>query len=58
MGPFITTRARAIPLLALWHFKNNTTGNYNTVLGFAAGANLDTGNNNIEIGNFGMAGES
>jgi hypothetical protein len=36
----------------------NTTGSNNTALGFAAGQNLTTGSNNIEIGNMGLAGES
>jgi hypothetical protein len=37
---------------------NNTTGNYNIGLGPGAGFNLTTGSNNIDIGNFGVAGES
>jgi hypothetical protein len=36
---------------------NNTTGDSNTALGFGAGGNLTTGNNNIDIGNAGVAGE-
>jgi hypothetical protein len=37
---------------------NNTSGNVNTALGAFAGTNLTTGNNNIDIGNLGLAGES
>ncbi|HVI78388.1 MAG TPA: tail fiber domain-containing protein, partial [Candidatus Acidoferrum sp.] len=39
---------------------NNTTGNFNTALGFNAGANQTTGSNNIYIGAglVGIAGES
>jgi Chaperone of endosialidase len=37
---------------------NNTTGSSNIALGFRAGSNLTTGNNNIDIGNPGVAGES
>src|SRR6266576_3923194 len=36
----------------------NTTGGSNIALGHAAGYNLTTGNNNIDIGNVGVAGES
>jgi hypothetical protein len=36
----------------------NTIGAGNTALGFSAGANLTTGNNNIDIGNLGVADES
>jgi trimeric autotransporter adhesin len=36
---------------------NNTTGNFNTALGFHAGLNLTTGNHNIDIGNVGVAAE-
>ncbi len=36
----------------------NTTGSVNTALGFAAGSNLTTGSNNIDIGNPGVAAES
>ena len=35
-----------------------TTGRSNIALGFQAGSNLTTGNNNIDIGNTGVAGES
>jgi BclA C-terminal domain/Collagen triple helix repeat (20 copies) len=35
-----------------------TTGNFNTALGTFAGLNLTTGDNNIDIGNRGLAGES
>jgi Chaperone of endosialidase len=35
----------------------NSTGNTNTALGFAGGENI-TGNNNIDIGNLGVGGES
>jgi hypothetical protein len=34
------------------------TGSYNTGLGFSAGQNLTTGTNNVDIANFGVAGES
>lgn len=37
---------------------NNTTGSHNLAFGFAAGSNLTTGSNNIEIGNTGMAAET
>ena len=33
-------------------------GNYNIAVGFQAGLNLSTGDNNIDIGNVGVAGES
>ena len=36
----------------------NTTGSSNIALGQIAGSNLTTGNNNIDIGNRGIAGES
>jgi hypothetical protein len=36
---------------------NNTTGIGNIAMGFQAGLNLTTGHNNIDIGNFGVAGE-
>ena len=36
----------------------NNTGNGNTALGAVAGVNLTTGDNNIDIGNSGVAGES
>jgi len=36
----------------------STTGSRNTSLGFDAGINADTGSNNIDIGNLGVAGES
>jgi trimeric autotransporter adhesin len=39
---------------ALYH----ATGRGNIALGFQAGRNLTTGNNNIDIGNAGVAGES
>jgi hypothetical protein len=35
-----------------------TAGNSNIALGYGAGANLTTGNSNIDIGNAGVAGES
>ena len=34
------------------------TGSSNIALGYFAGTNLTTGDNNIDIGNFGVAGES
>ena len=37
---------------------NNTTGIGNIALGNFAGANLTTGDNNIDVGNVGVAGES
>ena len=37
---------------------NGTTGTDNIALGFNAGRNLTTGNNNIDIGNAGRAGEA
>ena len=37
---------------------DNTTGRYNIALGILAGYNLTTGNDNIDIGNVGVAGES
>ena len=37
---------------------NNTNGKGNIALGFQAGLSLTTGNNNIDIGNLGLAGES
>jgi trimeric autotransporter adhesin len=37
---------------------NNTIGNFNIALGSNAGLNLTAGDNNIEIGNVGVAGES
>jgi hypothetical protein len=36
---------------------NNSTGNFNIAVGYIAGSNL-TGDNNIDIGNEGVAGES
>jgi len=36
----------------------NTTGSSNIAVGFRAGLNLTTGNDNIDIGNGGVAGES
>src|SRR5205823_12764376 len=36
----------------------NTTGSFNLAVGLNAGANLTTGNNNIDIGALGVAGES
>jgi hypothetical protein len=44
----------AIGLNALYY----TTGSSNIALGFAAGVNLTAGSNNIDIGNYGVAGES
>jgi hypothetical protein len=38
--------------------RSNTTGNGNIALGDQAGINLTTGDYNIDIGNFGVAGES
>jgi trimeric autotransporter adhesin len=38
--------------------RSNTTGNNNTALGHNAGVNLTTGDSNIDIGAFGVAGES
>jgi len=35
----------------------NTTGNYNTAVGYLAGSSLTTGNYNIDIGNGGVAAE-
>ena len=35
-----------------------STGNDNIALGYLAGNNLTTGSSNIDIGNFGLAGES
>src|SRR5207247_6870618 len=37
---------------------HNISGSFNTALGINAGSNLTTGNNNIDIGNPGIAGES
>ena len=37
---------------------NSTTGDNNIALGFRAGYSLTTGNQNIDIGNLGVAGES
>jgi hypothetical protein len=37
---------------------NNTTGSFNIAVGANAGASLTTGNNNIDIGNAGIAAES
>jgi trimeric autotransporter adhesin len=37
---------------------HNTSGNLNIALGFAAGQNLTTGSNNIDVANGGVAGES
>ena len=36
----------------------NSNGSLNVALGFAAGVNLATGNNNIDVGNVGVAAES
>ena len=44
----------AIGDITLW----NTTGNNNIALGSQAGGNLTTGDNNIDIGNSGVAAES
>jgi endosialidase-like protein len=49
---FLTT---ALVVSALVH---NSTGSFNIALGSQAGINLDTGDNNIEIGNEGVGGES
>src|SRR5439155_18009650 len=45
----------AVDTLAL---NTNTTGGNNIALGFGAGSNLTAGNNNIDVGNGGVAGES
>jgi trimeric autotransporter adhesin len=37
---------------------SDNTGSYNAALGYFAGANLTTGNNNIDIGNIGVSAES
>ena len=37
---------------------NNSTGSGNIAIGYQAGSALTTGNNNVEIGNLGAAGES
>jgi Collagen triple helix repeat (20 copies) len=37
---------------------NNTTGSHNIALGLLAGTNLTTGDNNIDVGNSGVAGEA
>jgi hypothetical protein len=37
---------------------SNPTGNYNTALGYSAGFNLTAGDNNVIIGNPGVAAES
>jgi cell division GTPase FtsZ len=37
---------------------SGNTGSTNTALGLQAGANLTTGNNNIDIGNIGVSAES
>ena len=37
---------------------NNTTGSNNTAAGVGAGSSLTTGDNNIDIGNSGVDGES
>ena len=37
---------------------NNSTGSGNIAIGYQAGLSLTTGNNNIDIGNIGIAGES
>jgi len=39
-------------------FQRNTAGSSNIALGFSAGANLTTGNNNIDVGNAGVAAEA
>jgi len=36
----------------------NSNGDLNIALGFGAGVNLTTGNNNIDIGNLGVAAEA
>jgi Chaperone of endosialidase len=50
-----TTGNTAVGHLAL---SSNTTGTENTALGYQAGSALTTGDNNIDIGNAGVAGES
>jgi hypothetical protein len=37
---------------------NNSTGSNNTAVGVGAGSSLSTGDNNIDIGNSGVDGES
>jgi len=37
---------------------NNTTGSNNTAAGVGAGSSLTTGDNNVDIGNSGVDGES
>ena len=49
------TRNTASGLNAL---RDNTIGSFNIAVGALAGANLTTGNNNIDIGNAGAAGET
>jgi hypothetical protein len=50
-----TTGNTAVGHLAL---SSNTTGGVNTAIGYQAGSALTTGDNNIDIGNTGVAGES
>jgi uncharacterized coiled-coil protein SlyX len=51
---FNTNGNTAVGLAAL----REATASFNTALGFFSGFNLTTGNNNIDIGNLGVAGEA
>ena len=55
---FMNTTGNHLTGIGAGALLHNTTGSGNTALGANAGGNLTTGDNNIDIGNIGVAGES
>ena len=55
---FMNTTGSHLTGIGAAALRNNTTGAGNIALGVNAGVNLTTGDNNIDIGNSGVAGES
>jgi hypothetical protein len=55
---FFNTTGNYLTGIGAAALRNNTTGKGNIALGANAGINLTTGNNNIDIGNDGVAAES